>query len=176
MSGFVTLCAEMERVRRILCTKKNKVKVLAIFWCWKILWLSSISYYVVSCCVVSCRVVTYHIILYYRSTNDYLKSVVNFVENVSNYIISTAAADALSPRGAKTSAGTPMTKFEQCNIYWWLVEERHNSIVNTLVLHISCTNPSIWPIFQGWFYLVVRLASERWRYFVTTSLIGWGQT
>ena len=37
------------------------------------------------------------------------------------------------------------------------VQERHNSIANTLELHLSCTNPSIWSY---WISMVRRIYVE----------------
>ena len=53
-----------------------------------------------------------------------------------------------------------------------LVQERRNSIANALELRLYCTSQSIYKagLIPG-----LRLANERRRYFVTTSLIGWAQ-
>ena len=63
-------------------------------------------------------------------------------ESMYKFVVSTVAVGGLAPFGARPSADTVITKI-WCHIHG-LVQERRNSIANTLELHLSWTNPLIY--------------------------------
>ena len=97
------------------------------------------------------------------SLKDYAKSLIarkkNSEENISNSVSSTVPADGLAPLGARTSAGTVMTKLRSHICSGLALEWLNSRALNPSVPFVTHDQISKYPLTHETFHCVGKLIS-----------------